>query len=215
MRLVYQLSKPLCFYFEATLVPLPPRLRPAVRSLPRLVQPSYGADTLRSGAERREAEQRGPTWQQSCPDRSPVPTAAGGQPVHQLHWTFTALLLDTSHEGQSSSDLGPATLRSLRKLCFCSEQRGTVTAARVTSHSGDVWIVLQKFVPVQRGAAPAGTELRGRGYHQGGPGSARRLVGGREGWRPRMVPLQLCPGPGGKDTYDDCLLESIQMLIGC
>lgn len=85
----------------------------------------------------------------------------------------------------------------------------------MTSRSGDVGSVLQKFVPVQRGAAPAGTELRGRGYHQGGPGSARRLVGGREGWRQRMVPLQLRPGPGGKDTHDDGMLESIHMLIGC
>lgn len=62
----------------------------------------------------------------------------------------------------------------------------------------DVYIVLQKSVPVQREAAPAGTELRGRGDHQSGPGSAWRLVGGRAGWRQRMVPLKLRPGPGGK-----------------
>lgn len=43
----------------------------------------------------------------------------------------------------------------------------------------DVWIVLQKFVSLQRGAAPAGTELRCRGDYQSGTGSARRLVGGR------------------------------------
>lgn len=42
----------------------------------------------------------------------------------------------------------------------------------------DVWILLQKFVSFQRGAAPAGTELRCRGDYQSGTGSAWRLVGG-------------------------------------
>lgn len=76
------------------------------------------------------------------------------------------------------------------------------------SWGSDVWIVLQNFVPVQRGPAPAGTELRGRGDYQGGPGSARRLVGRRTGWRKRMVPLKLCPGPGGKTRSSSYYLTS-------
>lgn len=104
MRLVYQLSKPLCFYFEATLVPLPPRLRPAVRSLPRLVQPSDGADTLRSGAERRGAEQRGPTWQQSCPDSSRRTTCS---PT-----SLNFFRSSPRHEPRGTVEFGPRTSNS-------------------------------------------------------------------------------------------------------
>lgn len=104
MRLVYQLLKPLCFYFEATLVPLPPRLRPAVRSLPRLVQPSDGADTLRSGAERRGAEQRGPTWQQSCPDSSRRTTCS---PTSLNFYRSSP-----RHEPRGTVEFGPRTSNS-------------------------------------------------------------------------------------------------------
>lgn len=72
---------------------------------------------------------------------------------------------------------------------------GAVSTHSPTHH---VWILLQNFVPVQRRAAPAGAELRGGRDYPSGPGSARRMVGGREGWRAGMVPLKLRPSLGGK-----------------
>lgn len=61
-----------------------------------------------------------------------------------------------------------------------------------------VRILLQNTVSVQRQAAPAGTEFWGRWDYQSRPGSTRRMVGRREGWRQGVVPLQLRPCPRGK-----------------
>lgn len=83
-----------------------------------------------------------------------VPTVGGKQPVLQVLHSFTPLLYSPKNQ-----TLVP--LKSLLLPLRVVEIIIIVVASWVSS--GHVGIALQKFVPVQRGAAPAGTELRGRG----------------------------------------------------
>ncbi|XP_040924539.1 myosin-1-like isoform X2 [Betta splendens] len=81
---------------------------------------------------------------------------------------YLAKLRKVQHEleeAQERADIAESQVNKMRTKSreFGKDARTIITGRDREVNTGDVRVVLQKFVPVQRAAAPAGTELRGWG----------------------------------------------------